>query len=153
MTERRSVFAKPLTTLATVALALVATLSTANAGERRVAVGEVRSAVAHRSVDAAFVRTAVESEVAKIDPARIQGKRRAVLSVALLEMGTQKGPKGPVDTCRVVATVRDAARGALLATLETQTRSPHGTPSVQADRAMVQSAVQGIMLRVPEALK
>ncbi len=157
--RRRSVLFTTITMTvgSLVAMATLTVAGSVNAGEHRVAVGEVRSEVARGGIDMpALVRSTAETELAKIE-GRTKGKRRAVLSIALLEMETTTGPKGALDTCRMVATIRDASKGALLATFETNAKAPHGADasrtSMQSDRAMVQSAVQGIVRRVPEALK
>ena len=145
-----------LTRLAAAAVVLSSTFSAAWAGERCVDVGEVHSAVARRGVDmTTLLRQTVESEVAKIDPARTVGKRRAIVSVSLLQMGPS-ATNTALDTCRVVATVRDAHKGALLATLEGDAKMSHekgqSPNALSTDLTMMRSAVQGFVKRLPEAL-
>ena len=148
-----------VTRLTAAAVVLTTTFSAAWAGETCVAVGEVHSAVARRGVDmTSLLRQTVETEVAKIDPALTVGKRHAVLSVALLQMGPSTS-NGSLDTCKVVATVRDARKGAIVATLEGDAKMKHeshgtaGTPAaLSTDLTMMRSAVQGFVKRLPEAL-
>ncbi len=149
----RNRFMTLATRLTAVAVVLSTTFSAAWAGENCVAVGEVHSAVARHGVDmAGLLRQTVESEVAKIDPAKTVGKRRAIVSVSLLQMGPSASNTS-LDTCRVVATVRDANKGALLATLEGDAKMTHETKrELSTDLTMMRSAVQGFVTRLPEAL-
>ncbi len=142
-----------VTRLTAAAVVLSTTFSAAWAGENCVAVGEVHSAVARRGVDmTSLLRQTVEAEVAKIDPAQTAGKRHAVLSVSLLQMGPSS-TNGSLDTCTVVATVRDARKGAIVATLEGDARMTHeATRQLSTDLSMMRSAVQGFVKRLPEAL-
>ncbi len=143
-----------VTRLTAAAVVLSTTFSAAWAGENCVAVGEVHSAVARRGVDMTrLLRQTVEAEVAKIDPAQVAGKRHAVLSVALLQMGPSQ-TNNSLDTCKVVATVRDARKGAILATLEGDAKMTHESKhALSTDLSMMQSAVQGFVKRLPEALE
>jgi len=116
-----------------------------------VALGEVSSSVKRGDLDLpSFLRSTFEEELHALDLGRAPLRGRAILSVSLVRMDTLASQgSGPVTTCVVSATLRDAKRGSVFAILEGKA---HGASDAGA-RAIVRTAVQGAVARIPEAMR
>jgi hypothetical protein len=139
-----------LTTLGSISAILIAStlVPSAEAGEP-VSIGEVTSEVVRAGIDVeAVMRNELTREMLRL---RVNAKKmRAVLSVSLVRLDTTSTAEGMIDTCKIIATLRDAKGGAIFAILE---GGAHGSHDAQSKENMVRAAVKGLVFRIPEAFR
>jgi hypothetical protein len=136
------------------ALALAFTTSSAEAGDRRVTIGEVSSQVVRTGVDyESILRAASEEELRSVDLSHVPRGKRVIVSVALVRLDTLGEPPAFDTTCEVSATLRDAKGGAVFAILEGKARAKSGGASGAVESSAVHGALHGALGRIPEALR
>lgn len=128
-------------TLLPLAAAIAATAS--SPARAAVHVGEVSSP---RADALPVLRRAVEDEVARLDV-----KRDAVVSVALVRLETARGARGDAVTCVVSATLRTSS-GNVFAILEGRARAESDRPTT-VELTTMRTAVHSAISRIPDALK
>ncbi len=151
------------------ALAIAALAVTAQAGEKRVTIGEVSSKVVGTGVNyEALLRAASEDEVQALDLSQVPRGKRVIVSVSLVRLDTRA-----LDTsCEVSAAVRDAKGGTMIAILSGRAHGSSGRASAAAtssgatgiasgngegaprslENALVHGAIHGALAHIPEVL-
>ena len=137
-------------------LALIfATLAvTAQAGEKRVVIGEVSSQVVRSGVNyESLLRAASEEELQALDLSLVPRGKRVIVSVSLVRLDTLAETRGVDATCEISAALRDAKGGTVFAILEGKARAKSaGTPGTVESTA-VHGALHGALAHIPEVLR
>ena len=129
-------------------------VSSADAGEKPIVIGEVSSQVERVGVDyASLLRSASEQEVGALDVSHVPHGKRVIVSVALVRMDTFSEPRSIDATCEVSATLRDAKRGSIFAILEGKARARSGGATNTVERSALQGALHGALARIPDVLR
>ena len=128
--------------------------SSAEAGEKRVTIGEVSSNVVRTGVDyESIVRAASEEELRALDLSRVPRGKRVIVSVALVRLDTLAEPPATDTTCEVSATLREAKGGTVFAILEGKARAKSGGAPGAVESTAVHGALRGALARIPEVLR
>jgi hypothetical protein len=126
---------------------------TAQAGERRVIIGEVSSKVVRSGVDyESVLRAASEEELRTLDLSRVPRGKKVIVSVALVRLDTLAEVRATDASCVVSASLRDAKAGTVFAILEGRARAKSGDERGSVESAAVHGALHGALARIPEAL-
>jgi hypothetical protein len=128
--------------------------SSADAGEKRITIGEVSSQVSRSGVDyESFLRSASEEELRALDLSRVPRGKRVIVSVALVRLDTLAEPRATDASCEISATLRDAKGGAVFAILEGKARAKSGGAAGAVESTAVHGALRGALARIPEVLR
>jgi hypothetical protein len=139
---------------ASLALAVAALGVSAEAGEKRVTIGEVSSQVVRNGMNyESLLRAATEEELQALDLSRVPRGKRVVVSVALVRLDTLAETRATDTTCEVSATLRDAKGGTLFAILEGKARAKSGGAPGEVEITAVHGALHGALVRIPEVLE
>jgi hypothetical protein len=139
--------------LAGAALAALVT-SSAQAGDKRVTIGEVSSRVVRTGVDyETILRAASEEELRALDLSRVPRAKRVIVSVALVRLDTRAEPRSTDATCEVSATLREAKGGTVFAILEGTARARSDGAPDTVESTAVHGALRGALARIPEVLR
>jgi hypothetical protein len=126
----------------------------AQAGERRIVIGEVSSRVVRSGVNYERVlRAASEEELKTLDLSLVPHEKRVIVSVALVKLETLGEPQAIDSSCEISATLRDAKGGTLFAILQGRARTKGGGPPGTVESAVVHGALHGALARIPEVLR
>jgi hypothetical protein len=128
---------------------------TAQAGERRVIIGEVSSKVVRSGVNyESVLRAASEEELSALDLSRVPRGKKVIVSVALVRLDTlsEMQTHATNTTCEVSASLRDAKAGTVFAILSGRARAQSGGAPGSVESEAVHGALHGALARIPEAL-
>jgi hypothetical protein len=139
--------------VASLAVAVAALSVTAQAGERRVVIGEVSSQVVRSGVNyESLLRAASEEELQALDLSLVPRGKRVIVSVSLVRLDTLAQSSAVDATCEVSAALRDAKGGTVFAILQGKARAKSVGTAGTVESTAVHGALHGALARIPEAL-
>ncbi len=119
--------------------------SAADAGSKRLSLGEVGFLPTQAAVSMTTLRGTVESEMGDLD---LRGSHKdAILSVSVVKLESDRTSA----TCVISATLRSRDGGVLFAVLEGRARAQGASDHIP--ESALRGAVHGALSRVPDALK
>jgi hypothetical protein len=136
---------RPLAVLVGTFALLVGYGGPADAGDVRIAVGEISTPPVSSGVDVGNLRDAAEGEIRQIDLSKLPPRRRLVISLAVTRAAID-----PI-ACTINATVRDAKTGAMMAIIEAGAKSD-GPVSPALKKQVADAAVRSAVRRIPGVL-
>ena len=135
-------------------LALAALAVSAQAGERRITIGEVSSKVTRSGINyESLLRSASEEELQALDLSHVPRGKRVIVSVALVRLDTLGDPRALDTTCEVSAAVREAQGGNMIAILSGKARGTSGAAPGSVESTLVHGAIHGALAHIPEVLE
>ena len=139
---------------ASLALSFAAFAVTAQAGERRVVIGEVSSRVVRSGVNyESLLRAASEEELQALDLSLVPRGKRVIVSVALVRLDTLAQTSAVDATCEVSAALRDAKGGTVFAILSGKARAQSAGAPGTVESTVVHGALHGALAHIPEVLE
>jgi hypothetical protein len=137
-----------------VAVLVVASIEGAHADEPAVVLGEVTAQAAKRDdVDLDALRAAAADAVKSLDEAHLPRGTHVVLSVSVVRLESHASDSAEVS-CVVSATLRDRARGTVLAVIEGTARGQDAPTRLRTlEQAILHAALRSAVARVPEAVR
>jgi hypothetical protein len=139
-----------LTTAFAAALAMLTPAKAADAGSKRLSLGEVAVLQPAAASMTSALKSVLETEMSGLD---LRGTRKdAILSASLVKLDAEH-ERGLVSSasCVISVTLRSRDGGVLFAVLEGRARAQGSSDHVP--ESALRGAVHGALARVPEALK